>query len=166
MRELTTIKWGPSLRESTGWQPVETSLSTCWGQVVSLFPEVPAVMFPARKFACQSIRLFFKSIRSGMWQWNRVNVPLVLLIFHWKPAVCVTAFRGFHSLGDFYFITIIFFPSRSQNAICHPTVTGTPHKDGLFVSNSMNPWQRCQAMLNAAPIFHASPPSLSPPAEC
>lgn len=71
-----------------------------------------------------------------------------------------------HSLGDFYFITIIFLPSRSQNAICHPTVTVTPHKDGLFVSNSMNPWQRCQAMLNAAPIFHASPPSLSPPAEC
>lgn len=111
MRELTTIKWGPSLRGSTGWRPVETSLSTSWGQVVSLFPEVPAVMFPARKFACRSICLFFQSIRSGMW--HHVNVQLML-------AVCVTWFCLFSHFGRLLFHNYYHLPFEEPECNLSP----------------------------------------------
>lgn len=165
MRELTTIKWGPSLRGGALvgglWKPVyplvEARLSACSlkCQQWCFLPE----NLPADQYVCFSNQSVPGCDGDIAWMCSSCCFTV-----NWQ--FVSPRFVPFHSLGDFYFITIIFFPSRSQNAICHPSVTGTPHEDGLFVSNSMNPWQRCQAMLNAAPIFHASPPSLSPPAEC
>lgn len=43
------------------------------------------------------------------------------------------------------------------------TVTFTCTKDGIFVSNPVNPPRWCWTKQNAAPVF---PSSLSPPADC
>lgn len=133
---------------------------------------------PKMPFAYRSIRLFKHNVlRDTRVKWCKcAAVGTVFFCCAAKYFSVNQQFMSrlvcFHSMQRLLFCNhyriLCAFPRRTQNAICHPAVTVTPYKDGPFVSDSMNPRQRCQATLNAAPFFKLffPPSSRSPPAEC